>query len=209
MTSQFVTKKGDLNFFPFGKLRESVGSLQQADLVVFTKYNLGSTKSSGVASVLPIIKKHRVPYVYSETHSSLIRYSLKGGSPCRWGSPAIIKIMPMEQKLFSFCGIGDPLSFKCTTQPYQHQIIQQTTFQDHYNYHYNETKFLTSLQVLYKEFHFTGLLTTQKDFVKIKNLSGSFLVWCHQAGLSFFIIDIEMHVADEDFVLEQIKNLIL
>ena len=199
----------DLKKFPFGKLREGLNSLQRADLVVFTKHNLRASKSSGVTSVFPLIKKWQIPYMYSDTLSSLFQYSVNDIERLNWSSPIMIQTIPEKQKLWSFCGIGDPLSFEQTTRRYQGDIIKQTVFSDHYNYHQNEANLLDLLQDLYAQSHITGILTTQKDFIKIKQLSQSFLGWCHRAQLSFFVLDIEMNWSDEDLVLKKIKNLIL
>jgi len=203
-----LNTKEELRFFPFGKLRESVHSLGRAHLIVFTKHNLGTVNSSGVDSVLPIIKKNKIPYIYSNAIVSLIQYSVGGVGSCVWGPPVTIKTLPAEQKLFSFCGIGDPISFEQTSKPYQNYIVKHAVFSDHYSYHDNEKEFLKSLQRLHSQVHITGVLTTQKDFVKIKHLSNSFLTWCVETQLSFFILDIETAVPDDDFVLEQLKNLI-
>ena len=204
-----LNTRQDLKLFPFGKLREDVQSLKRANLVVFTKRNLSVEHSSGVDFVLPIIKNKKIPYVYSDTIVSLTQYSVSVGDFYAWSPPVKITILPIGQKLFSFCGIGDPLSFKQTSLPYQKHIIQHRVFSDHYNYHNNEKEFLKSLQDLHAQFQITGVLTTQKDFVKIKNLSNSFLTWCSDVQLSFYIIEIEMTLPDDDLMLEQLKTLIL
>ena len=94
--------------------------------------------------------------------------------------------MPLTQKLFAFCGIGDHFSFECTTQPYQNHIIKRKRFQDHYKYHNNESQLLKSLQILYKQSGLTGILTTEKDFVKIKALSGIFFNLVLSGKVIFF-----------------------
>ena len=203
-----LNTKRDLKIFPFGKLRENIRSLQRADLVVFTKTNLKKEENTGVDSVMPLIKSNKIPYIYSEITTSLIKNSLNSIEPLQWNSTTLTTI-PTEHKLVSFCGIGDPNSFDQTTMPYQDQIVEYMVLQDHYNYYKNEDKLLKICQGLYVKFQFTGLLTTQKDFVKIKNLSGPFLLWCYHTKISFFILDIDMELPDNNFILEKIKSLIL
>jgi len=198
----------DLKIFPFGKLRENVFSLCRADLVVFTKHNLRSIKKPALDIVLPIIQKNKTPYIYSAINSSLIQFFSGNSTPYCWGEGVRVKNISKEQKLFSFCGIGDPDSFLQITRLYEKNIVKHTSFHDHYNYQKKEFHFLETLKALYSQHHITGILTTYKDFIKIQNLSSDFLMWANRKNLSFFVLDIEIKVDDEVLVLEYIKNLI-
>lgn len=202
-----LNTKQDLNFFPFGKLRDNIASLQNASLVVFTKNNLSSVNSSGVDYILPIIKKYGVPYLYSNTSTSLIKYILNKKEKLTWSAPSQVFSMPKQQRLFSFCGIGDPNSFTKTTNTYQNSVVVHANFSDHYNYYKHEKQFLQTLRSLYDQHDITGILTTHKDFVKIQNLSAGFLDWCHRVRLNFFVLEIELQVNNEDFIIRKIKNL--
>ena len=126
-----------------------------------------------------------------------------------WADSVLLKDIPVSNKLFSCCGVGDPLSFERITQKYQKSIVKHSTFKDHYNYNQNEVGFLRSLKKLYKEVAITGILTTHKDFVKMKTLSFSFLDWCYKTQISFFVVDVEIKLTDENIILQKIKNLIL
>jgi len=198
----------DLKIFPFGRLRENVDSLKRADLIVFTKQNLRPVEKSGAVAALPVIKSLGVPYMSSNIIVSLKQYSLNGVKPYCWNN-SMVRVLPKQQKLFSFCGIGDPASFEQTARSYKKNVIKHVVFKDHYNYQQNEVQLLKICQALYSESQITGILTTQKDFVKIKNLSGPFLAWCYHAGLIFFILDIELKVVEESLILERIKSLTL
>ena len=203
-----LNQKKDLKFFPVGKLRENLSSLQRADLVVFTKHNLCAQETPSIDLALLEIEQKNIPYIYSEMHASLVHYSISSIQPMIWSNSMLLKEIPAPNKLFSFCGIGDPLSFERTTQIYQKCVVKHSTFRDHYNYCQNENKFLQSLQELYKNSNITGVLTTHKDFVKIKTLSQPFLEWCYKTQINFFVVDIEIKLADEGVVLQKIKSLI-
>ena len=204
-----LTKPGELQLFPLGKLRENIKSLHRADLVIFTKHNLLNTGNSTLKMVLPTIKEYQVPYIYSEMHSSLIQFIMNHKKPRGWKKIAILQNLSELNKLFSFCGIGDPDSFERTTVKYKKNIVKHVSFADHYSYCQNETVFLKRLQILYQDAGVTGLITTYKDFVKIQSLSRVFLDWCYKVNFSFFIVDIKINIVDEDWLIQKTKNLIL
>jgi len=68
---------------------------------------------------------------------------------------------------------------------------------------------LQTLQSLYSQHHITGILTTHKDFVKIENLSDTFLEWCSSVRLGFFILEIDVGVNNENLLIQKIKSLTL
>ena len=198
----------DLKLFPFGKLREDISSIARADLVVFTKQNLKESKSIGGAdSILPIIKEKNIPYVYSKTKSFLTKYLPSVDGHYKHSIPS--QSISDKHRLFSCCGIGDPLSFKKTSQPFSNSVMKHVSFQDHYSYQKNELKLLNCCQTLHKKIKLTGILTTSKDFVKIRALNGPFLDWCYRNNFCFFVLDIKMSfIKDEGLILKQIKTLI-
>ena len=201
--------KSDLKFFPFGKLRDDLKSLQKADLVIFTKNNLSSKKNMVVSTLLPVLRQKNIPYIYSQTSFSLMRCPLKkDGDSFYWGCSQPIERLNNQDKLFSFCGIADPASFNKIIKSYSSNIVKHINFSDHYNYAKNENDFLLYLQGLMSSNQkITGLLTTYKDFVKIQNLSSIFLQWAYDMKISFFVIDIEMFVDNKQLILEKIKTL--
>ena len=72
------------------------------------------------------------------------------------------------------------------------KICGITEFKDHYNYKQDD---ILRLRTLAKESGASSVLTTEKDWLKIKKLSPQVV---------FGIVDIKMKVMDEDLLLDLI-----
>ena len=201
-----LVQKKDLRFFPFGKLREPLSGLSRAHFVVFTKHNLSIKENEAVHSALSVVKKNNIPYLYSNISSSISKHSINKVQPLEWKQTSLKKL-PKKNILLLCCGIGDPQSFIQTSQQYEPNICQSLLFSDHYNYAQNEQSFMQKIKLLYIKHGFSGLLTTDKDFIKIKNLSLKSIQWFAEIKLQFFIVDIKIHLIEEDKLIRHIKSL--
>ncbi len=201
-----LLQKQALRLFPFGQLREPLTALSRANLIVFTKQNLQQKQNSAINTVLNIVKKHNIPYFYSDFSFLLTKYSIKKQGSLRWETTPLQQL-PKNNLLLLCCGIGDPESFKQTVQQYKPNICKSLVFSDHYNYHKNEKAFIGQIQHLYSQHSFNGLLTTEKDFVKIKSLSSSCLSWFAHKKINLFIVDIKIQLQKEGAFIDYIKNL--
>ncbi len=89
--------------------------------------------------------------------------------------------------LYGFCGIGSPYTFKHTLQQYNFNLVGFNAFGDHFTYSKKDLNQLRGVSVANGA---QGLITTQKDFVKLKHNFFS--------GFPIFSLDIEL-VLDERF----------
>ncbi len=110
---------------PRGLLREPIGSLKRADLIVITRTELvGSEK---LQTIKQTIKTHvgEQPIAFLKTiHRSLLQYD---------GRETTVQSIA-NQKIFLFCGIGNPSNLKSTLQNHDLNVVGHRTFPDHHNY---------------------------------------------------------------------------
>ena len=104
-----------------------------------------------------------------------------------------------KERCVAFCGIGNPIGFMRGLENIDKKIV----FENHANY--NSKKYEQLKKTNPNNLSF---ITTYKDFVKIQTLSQPFLEWCYKTQINFFIVDIEIKLADENIVLQKIKSLI-
>ena len=70
----------------------------------------------------------------------------------------------INDKYFAFCGIGNPERFIDTLTKFNINLIGYKFFSDHHHYTSDELKYLT------EQSKYATLITTEKDYVKIRNL---------------------------------------
>ena len=103
------------------------------------------------------------------------------------------KVKEVKDKyVYLVSGLGNPKFFRKTVEHMGYKICGITEFKDHYNYKEDD---ILRLQTLAKESGASSVLTTEKDWLKIKKLSPQVV---------FGIVDIKMKVMDEDLLLDLI-----
>ena len=95
-------------------------------------------------------------------------------------------------KLCGFCGIGNPVSFRETLAKEGYNVLAFRAFRDHHPYTAKDVEALTAWA---KAQGAQGLITTEKDFVKLKSLLGDFPVLALKVEL-FMEEKFELFLAD-------------
>ncbi len=176
---------------PRGMLRESMTCLARVDVVILTRTDLAPPHAldeieaavhSGNSSV-PILRSvHRLGDLRGvEVHRSLAELK--------------------EKRVWAFCGIGNPEAFENGLRRAGVQLAGSTRFADHYAY---EVSDLETLQQSARESGAEILLTTEKDFVKIRDLAAMMSVPILSVGVM-----IEMPPADSQRLREAIRQVVL
>ena len=161
----------DHKLLPYGILREPWNNIKRANAIVVTKKKPGPLLKRRIEEIsLPVIETRFSP---------VLRYSDKNS-----------KVKGKSAYLVS--GLGNPNFFKKTIEHLGFKIRGITEFRDHYNYRQDD---ILRLQTLAKESGASIMLTTEKDWLKIKKLKPQII---------FGIVDIKMKVLDKDLLLNLI-----
>lgn len=139
---------------PRGLLREPIGSLARANIVVITRCQLAGEES--IAKIESTVRSAnaQVPIVKTETVTrSWIQHD---------GSETPVE--QLKQPVFAFCGIGNPAGFSGSLQQLGIDVVGDQTFEDHHVYSRED---LESLANAAQAAGATALVCTHKDLVKI------------------------------------------
>jgi tetraacyldisaccharide 4'-kinase len=162
--------------FPRGMLREPIGSLRRADLVVLSRANQCTPEDLvnitrqivAAAGEKPIVLAvHRPTKLRSAAGECLAVGTLAGRS------------------VAAFCGIGNPRAFFETLDRLGCSIVGTRSFPDHHAYSRND---LTNLAAWATDLRCEFVITTQKDLVKIPDR--------HLDGCPLFALQIETVLDD-------------
>lgn len=139
---------------PVGRLREPLSELKRADAILLTRVNL--VELNKIEKIKEVILKAN-PELKNDIFNSA---SLTTVEDC----DASIN------KLFVFCGLGHPKSFKTSLEKMNFQIKTFKEFPDHYMYTVSDLdrileEYLSAQQIDSD----LKLITTEKDLIKIKN----------------------------------------
>jgi tetraacyldisaccharide 4'-kinase len=142
--------------FPRGLLREPVGSLRRAHLVVLSRADLVGDEDR--AAIRTEIERHAGPRPWVEArHAPLDLVDGDGTS-----SP----LEPLGgQCVAAFCGIGNPEGFRRTLVPLCQNLLDLRVFPDHHLYSAAD---VGSLERWARDLRADLVLTTQKDLVKLR-----------------------------------------
>ena len=164
----------DHKLLPYGILREPWNNIKRANAIMVTKKKPGPLLKRRIEEIsLPSIETRFSP---------VLRYSDKN-----------TKVKEVKDKyVYLVSGLGNPKFFRKTVEHMGFKICGITEFKDHYNYKEDD---ILRLQTLAKESGASSVLTTEKDWLKIKKLSPQVV---------FGIVDIKMKVMDEDLLLDLI-----
>jgi tetraacyldisaccharide 4'-kinase len=149
---------------PFGRLREPVGSLYRADIIVLTKaevYTPGhNSHESRDDGLLEEIKRHNAKSrIFSARHVP---------AACRLLSGERNSVGWIEgKKIYGFCALGAPESFKRTIQSLGGELVGYKAFRDHHRYSDAD---ISDIQREAARSNAEWIVTTEKDIIKIRNL---------------------------------------
>lgn len=169
---------------PAGWLREPVTSLRRADAVILTRSDM-TTPTEAVAL------EHRIRCITgNETSVSKSRHTWSCVREYE-GVGLMNDALPVNAlkglSLVLACGIGHPAAFKASAQSHGVTLAAEHTAHDHHHWSTNDIDKLAS-QVA--RTGAAGVLTTMKDWVKIKRLA------LEQIGTRFYIPTVEMEFLD-------------
>lgn len=143
------------HLLPRGLLREPVGSLGRADVVLITRANQVDAKTIDQIAQTARGRNNAVPILNVAFLSQQLRNS--GGQSASFTSLSSCRVA-------AFCAIGNPEGFRRTLQDSDLEPTWLQAFPDHH--HYSERDF-AELSKRAEETGIDVLLTTQKDLVKI------------------------------------------
>jgi len=165
------TKPSDYSFLTTNLIRETWISLKRADTIILTKKKPNPL-------ILKDIKEKKLLYINSTFKSSIL----------------YPKGFDRKNKALLLSGIGNPKSFEKSARSHGCIIVGIKRFKDHYSY--NKKSLLKIIQFA-KNLKADYILTTEKDWVKIKPLKPDFL---------FVVLKIELNLSEKDKMKDIIKN---
>jgi tetraacyldisaccharide 4'-kinase len=170
---------------PLGRLREPAKALGRADIIVLTKLaNAPGDKGRRREDLIGAIRKHNpdapvflarhVPAYLGLVSGEKLPFSLVAG-----------------KRLFGFCALGSPDSFRATIQSLDAELSGFKAFRDHYRYTRADMAFIESAA---EKSGAEWIVTTEKDIIKLRNLDlpGNILI----IGVEF---SVEGNFYDEAF----------
>ena len=181
---------------PAGLLREPLTSLRRAHAVVLTRCDqvAPSTLDEIEAAIhrvnpnLPIARSIHAPAAVRFVCSDAVRRSLE----CPYGhttseiSPAQLR----DKTVFAFCGLGNPCGFLRTVESCGCRLVGQRVFNDHQAY---TGRILADLHAEAQSKGAELLLTTQKDWTKIKSLN----LLSTPPALAYLVVELQFTTGGE------------
>jgi len=152
---------GNRRMLPFGTLREPIKEIQRADIIVITKTDLNRNQHTTVDDLIKELKKYNpdVPIFLAE-HSPETFITAKG------------KTFSLEQakgkRVFAFCGIGNPDSFRETLLSAGLQIKGFLAYRDHHRYSAGD---MQSIKDNAERTESEWIVTTEKDIMRLRSFS--------------------------------------
>lgn len=151
---------GNGHLLPGGILREPIGSIKRADLIILThtdEYNLSSEEYKNSMNVCNFLsnKLDKIPILES-IHQPL--YFEDGFSSKKYQPEELI-----HKKLLSLSSLADPLSFEESLRKLGLNTVKKIRFPDHYIY---KTKDIAWLSSIAKKENIDFIVTTEKDWVR-------------------------------------------
>ena len=168
---------------PRGLLREPLSGLKRCDAIVLSRSD--QVDKNELAVTVDKIGSFNVPVIKCSHRP--VGLSCAGGGKVEFSDFA-------GQKVFAFCGIGNPEAFLKTIESLGGVIQSSKFFDDHENY---DDSVFDELESLRCECDADYLLTTEKDWVKLRQFS------CAANQSNLYILAIEMALGDGRGQLEK------
>ncbi len=172
---------------PRGRLREPIKELKRADAIIFTRTNETQQTEKKIGEIItkniPVFKSIHKP-------KDIIRTNFNERKP-------ISELK--EKKVYAFCGIAKPDSFKNILLLAGVEILLFDIFPDHHRYNENE---LEKIKKGFISSRADYLITTEKDVVRLQN-DPEFLKMLTVLRMDMEIIpSIQLF---EEFIIKRIK----
>jgi len=173
---------GNGKLLPEGPLREPLGGLNRADIIVLSKSDMAAKDS--VSDTMQKVKSYnsRAP-VYSALHKPLELITING------------VVRPLDflskKKVYAFAAIANTLSFESLLRAHGAEIVEFRKYRDHYLYKQKD------LDDIKHDALGLDIITTEKDLVKLRDL---------QVPGNVYALRIEFSIA-EDFYTDLFRRL--
>ena len=180
-------KISEYELLPLGLLREPLKNISRAHFIIFTKSNYDQGDANKIEDLVNSQINFKKTHIFkSRLINDLQKYSFET-------QQFTSKKNMQNKKLIGFCGIAKPLIFNKLVHTYCRKNTLILNFADHYNY---GNKDILKIKNKLKEMNGNTILTTMKDFYKIKDLF---------QGYSIYVIDIRHEIEN----LNSFKSLLL
>lgn len=174
-------KFGNGKLLPSGRLREPISSLKRADIIVITKNEKSEDMPKPEKSdLIREIKQYNPEsMIFFAGHKPVSIKLLSGEEkPLSWVS---------GKKLFVFCALGSPESFRKTVQSTGAELTGFKGFRDHYRYRSGD---MLKIKQEAEKSGAEWIVTTEKDIIKTRDID---------LQKNILIIEIEFSVAEDFF----------
>ncbi|HEX9973988.1 MAG TPA: tetraacyldisaccharide 4'-kinase [bacterium] len=168
---------------PAGFLREPLSSLRRANIIWLTRVNQGIDTDALISRIkeitqAPVISSNHQPVelIHANTHDRL---------PLSFLS---------RKKVLLFSGIANHFAFENTVKALGSNIILHKKFPDHYHYHAQD---LQTIAALAQDNNIQLILTTEKDFVRLKDFITD--------NLQIYYLTVEIQICDHE---DDLKNIL-
>jgi tetraacyldisaccharide 4'-kinase len=152
---------GNRTLLPLGKLREPLGAIGRADMVVLTKCKgPGGFHRSNIEGIIAEVKKYNAKAPVFLSGHAISALSLQSGEKI---SPERLK----DRKVFGFCALGNPGSFRNTVAETGAVLAGFMTFRDHYRFSGED---MVKIKEEALKSGAEWIVTTEKDMIKIRDL---------------------------------------
>lgn len=178
---------GNGKTLPFGILREPLGNLKRAGLIVINRANL----AKNIENLKSEIRKYNpdCPIFTAQNRISNLTEINNFHSAQKTKN----KGQRTKDKVFAFCALGNPNNFYEQLRQENFNLIAVETFPDH---HFYNDKDIAKIIEKARETGAEILITTAKDAVKLKNLD---------VEMPCLVAEIEM-IFDKEFQLENLES---
>lgn len=145
------------SFMPMGQLRDSLDSLDRANIFIFTKCPSSMLKRDMSFMIAGLKKKPSQATFFSRPRCSEVR-ALSSGAPV---------VLPEHSKVIALSGIGNNEAFfKGLSKRYQ--VVTTIGLEDHYKYSVDDADLLYNAFKEHPDAAF--VITTEKDAVKLSSI---------------------------------------
>jgi tetraacyldisaccharide 4'-kinase len=170
---------GGGHLLPWGRLREPRSGLSRADIIVITR----SEHSPAIEAA--IRHDSRAPVFYARPClDSVQSFNSGAAEPQDLSNDSSIR----SQKLFAFCGIGNPPAFLVDLRDWGFQVTGHKFFRDHHRY---TSRNLDEIQAEARKAGASSLICTEKDIFNLPRIPP-------QANLPVLYCRISMRIERED-----------
>ncbi len=159
------TNLGAARVFPGGELREPFSALRRADALILTGVDHRSERRAHAMKRFLRERAPQAPVFFGEYLPVCLLANR--------GADTFPADKAKRMRLFGFCAIGNPASFRYTLAREGYHLVDFQPFRDHHAYTARE---MAGLVARAKASNAQALITTEKDFVKLRHLGGDFPV---------------------------------